>query len=128
TTHGRLFGRFGEDAERGDLGRTLRTQLIRRQGFQLSEVLDQRRLQSNRHLDGIAMRASQGLLDHLIQQGEPVQPLGRDVGRVRPAAVLFGASAAASFLSWLFHRIDAQPSGEMTEYVLYWSISSRSQT
>ena len=38
------------------------------------------------------------------------------------------ASAAASFLSELFHRMEAQPSGEITEYTAYCSISSRSQT
>ena len=38
------------------------------------------------------------------------------------------ASAASSRLSALCQRIEAQPSGEMTEYTLYWSISSRSQT
>ena len=38
------------------------------------------------------------------------------------------ASAAASFLSALFHRIDAQPSGEMTEYTENCSMMSLSQT
>jgi hypothetical protein len=31
------------------------------------------------------------------------------------SAVRFMASAATSFLSALFHRMDAQPSGEITE-------------
>ena len=38
------------------------------------------------------------------------------------------ASAAISFLSVLFHKIEAQLSGEMTEYTLNWSITSRSHT
>ena len=38
------------------------------------------------------------------------------------------ASAATSFLSVLFHRIEAQLSGEMTPYTLNCSITRRSHT
>ena len=42
--------------------------------------------------------------------------------------VIPSTSAASDAWSADFHRIDAQPSGEITEYVEYWSISVTSPT
>ena len=43
-------------------------------------------------------------------------------------AVMPMVSAASAAFSALFHRMDAQPSGEITEYVEYCSISTWSAT
>jgi len=73
--------------------------------LELIEVANDGGLEALRSLERIPMRAAQRLLDHFVDHESLLSF----------SAVRFRASAAASFLSWLFQRMEAAPFGEITE-------------
>ena len=75
-------------------------QRIDAQSLQLAQMGNDRFAQAILIISCVAMRTAQRLGQHLIHQPQVAQTGG---GRLR-------ASAATSFLSALFHRIEAQPS------------------
>ena len=79
--------------------------LVHRNGIERVEFVQQHGLEPLRHLRRVAVRAADGFADHLVDQAQFLQPPGGE-------AELFGRILA---LSADFHRIDAQPSGEITE-------------
>ena len=80
---------------------------------QLAPGIAQCALEEGRHLTMIAVRAAHGLVHDLVHQPQRLEA-------VRGDAQGFGRIAR----SLVFHRIDAQPSGEITEYTEYCSIST----
>jgi hypothetical protein len=72
----------------------------------LAQGILQRLLQGLRHGPMIAMGAAQGFADDPVHQAERLQPA---------VAVMPIVSAASGAFSALFQRIEAQPSGEITE-------------
>src|SRR6516225_6795484 len=77
-----LRGVFGKYAETGDLLGARQAQLIARHGIELIEMADECRLEPHRRGRGVAMRATERLLDELIHQAELLQPVGREVERL----------------------------------------------
>src|SRR5580658_7481116 len=73
---------FGEYAEAGDLGGALGAQLIARDGLELVQVAHERGLQTGGQRDRVAVRASQRLLDDLIDQAKLLQPVRGQVQRI----------------------------------------------
>ena len=80
-------------------------QLAHRQVADLAEGVVQRPLQERGHLLDVAMRAADRLVDDLVDQAERLQPVRRD------AELLGGVGARSA----VFQRMEAQPSGEITE-------------
>ena len=95
-----------ERAEGVEPLRALLEQLFDGLGGEVRERTAERRLEVGRHDLRVAVRAAEGLGQHLVDEPR---------SRSSRSAVMPIASAASSFLSALFHRIEAQPSGEITE-------------
>ena len=108
-TAGRPAASAGGDllelAIRQDLVLARLEQRVERLLLQRAQRFGQRLLERHHHRGGVAMGAARRLVDDLVDQAELLQARRRDAER-------FGGFGR---LSADFHRIDAQPSGEITE-------------
>src|SRR5258708_2190264 len=78
-----LRGDFRKHAKRFDSLRTLRLELLERNRFELIEVADHCSLEPAGHGHCVAMRATQWLLDHLVDETELVETLRGETERIR---------------------------------------------
>ena len=80
-------------------------QLLHRRGGELVDSADHGVANDFSSLSGRAVSTAQRFWQYVVDEAEFAQVVGRN--RI--------ASAASCAFSALFHRIDAQPSGEITE-------------
>ena len=79
-------------------------ELLGRHALQLAQGVAQRAAQQAGHDAGVAVRAAHGFVDDAIDQAQVLQARGDDCQRL----------GGLGRLSALRHRMDAQPSGEIT--------------